>query len=175
VISISVGWSPGQPGCKEADAAVERATREGVLVISTALERTHRLAFHGLGRLPEADPDDFRSYGLGSWWAQSFLDGQRRFPPGVRLLVPMDARSTASPTGAQDYVHYAGGGWSWSVPYLAGLYALACQVREDLTPSRFWTAALETGRTVPLAPPHDSLELGTLADPIALIEALEKP
>ncbi|MBE7500869.1 MAG: hypothetical protein HS113_11285 [Verrucomicrobiales bacterium] len=175
VISISVGWSPGQAGCTEADAAVERATREGVFVISTALERTHRLAFHGLGRLPEADPDDFNSYGLGSWWAKSFLDGQRRFAPGVRLLVPMDARSTASPTGVQDYVHYAGGGWSWSVPYLAGLYALACQVKEDITPQRFWAAALQTGRTVKLAPPHDSLELGTLADPVALIEALEKP
>jgi hypothetical protein len=169
VISISVGWSPGQTGCAEADAAVERATREGVFVISTALERTHRLAFHGLGRPPGADPDDFNSYGLGSWWAQSFLDGQRHFTPGVRLLVPMDARSTASPTGVHDYVHYAGGGWSWSVPYLAGLYALACQVKEDLTPPRFWAAALETGRTVKLGPPHDTLELGTLADPIALI------
>lgn len=53
--------------------------------------------------------------------------------------------------------------------------ALAGRVQEDLTPSRFWTVALQTGRTVRLAPPHDSLELGTLAAPIALIEALETP
>jgi hypothetical protein len=175
VISISVGWSRGQKGFDEANAAVERATREGVFVISTAIEQTHKLAFHGLGREPLKDPDDFASYGLGSWWARSFLDGQRRFPPGTRLLVPMDSRSTASPTGAKDYVHYAGGGWSWSVPYLAGLYALGCQVREDLTPQVFWETALKTGRTVNITNRNETLELGTIADPAALIDALKKP
>jgi hypothetical protein len=175
VISISVGWSSGQKGFDEANAAVERATQEGVFVISTALEQTHKLAFHGLGREPLKDPDDFASYGLGSWWAKSFLDGQRRFQPEVRLLVPMDARSTASPTGEREYVHYAGGGWSWSVPYLAGLYALGCQVREDLTPQRFWETALKTGRTVNLTNRNETLELGTIADPAALIDALKKP
>lgn len=52
---------------------------------------------------------------------------------------------------------------------------LAGRVQEDLTPSRFWRVALRTGRTVRLVAPHDSLELGTLAAPIALIEALETP
>ncbi len=175
VISISVGWSRGQAGFDEANAAVERATREGVFVISTAIEQTHKLAFHGLGRDPLEDPDDYRSYGLGSWWAKSFLEGQRRFPPGARLLVPMDARSTASPTGEREYVHYSGGGWSWSVPYLAGLYALACQARDDLTPQLFWDTALKTGRTVNVMNGNESLELGTIADPAALVDALRTP
>jgi hypothetical protein len=175
VISISVGWSSDQKGFAEANAAVERATKEGVFVISTAIERTHHLAFHGLGREPLNDPDQFESYGPGSWWAPAFLSGSRRFAPDQRLLVPMDSRTTASPTGAEEYVHYAGGGWSWSVPYLAGLYALGCQVREDLTPSLFWETALRTGRTVPVAHGSETLELGNIADPAALIEALRKP
>ena len=175
VISISVGWSRGQTGFAEANAAVEHATKEGVFVISTALEQTYHLAFHGLGREPLADPDAFESYGLGSWWAQSFLDGSRRFAPGQRLLVPMDSRTTASPTGPEDYVHYSAGGWSWSVPYLAGLYALGCQVRADLTPALFWDTALKTGRTVKVSHGTETLELGTVADPGALIEALRKP
>ncbi len=174
VISISVGWSRGQKGFDEANAAVARAGKEGVFVISTALEQTHRLAFHGLGREPLADPDRFESYGLGSWWAASFLDGSRRFPPGQRLLVPMDSRTTASPTDAEQYVHYADGGWSWSVPYLAGLYALACQARDDVTPALFWETALRTGRTVPVTHGAEALALGSIVDPAALLDALQK-
>ncbi len=174
VISISVGWSPGQKGCEEADAAVAQATQAGVFVISTALERTHQLSFHGLGRDSLDDPDRTASYGLGNWWARGFLNGSRRFSPGERLLVPMDARATASPTGPEDYVYYATGGWSWSVPYLAGLYALACQVDPDITPERFWATALGTGRVISLAPEGTSLELGNIVDPIALIDALQR-
>ena len=175
VISISVGWSSGQKGCAETDAAVQRAKDAGVFVISTAIERTHHLAFHGLGRDPRQDPEQPTSYDLGSWWADSFLQGQRRFAPGERLLVPMDARATASPTGDHDYVFYASGGWSWSVPYLAGLYALACQVQPDITPELFWATALKTGRTIPRERDGASYQLGSIVDPVALIEALQKP
>ncbi|MCL4177485.1 MAG: hypothetical protein KJ072_07030 [Verrucomicrobia bacterium] len=143
-------------------------------MISTALERTHRLAFHGLGRNPLQDPDQTASYGPGSWWARSFLNGSRRFSPGERLLVPMDARATASPTGPEDYAYYSTGGWSWSVPYLAGLYALACQVYPDITPELFWATAVGTGQVISLAPGGQSLELGNIADPVALIDALRK-
>ena len=52
VISIEVGWAPGQPGYEEAMAAVERAKEEGVFVISSCLRDTHGLQFHGLGREP---------------------------------------------------------------------------------------------------------------------------
>lgn len=174
VISVSVGWGPGQKGCEETDAAVQRATQAGVFVISTALERTHKLAFHGLGRPALKDPDQESSYGLGSWWANNFLNGRFRFAPGQRLLVPMDSRTTASPTGEDDYVFYPAGGWSWSVPYLAGLYALACQVDRDVTPETFWAAALNTGHIIPLEHEGQKIELGTIAAPVALIERLQE-
>lgn len=60
----------------------------------------------------------------------------------------MDSRTTASPTGVEDYVFYPEGAWSWSVPYLAGMYALGIQVRPDITSDTFWDAALKTGRTI---------------------------
>jgi hypothetical protein len=173
VISVSVGWSAGQKGSAETDAAVQRATAAGVFVISTAIERTHHLAFHGLGRDPRKDPDQPESYGLGSWWAGAFFSGRNRFAPGERLLVPMDARTTASPTGEEDYVFYANGGWSWSVPYLAGLYALACQVSPAVTPEVFWAAALKTGKIIPVGNAGNKLELGTVVDPVALINVLK--
>ena len=173
VISISVGWSRSQTGYTEAMAAVDRARKENVFVVSTAIEECYHLAFHGLGREALADPNEFASFGPGSWWADSFWGGQRRFASGTRLLVPMDARATASPTGPEDYVYYSGGGWSWSVPWIAGLYAVACQADPAITPRRFWAEALKTGRTIRITKDGEQLEFGTIADPVALLAALQ--
>ncbi len=174
VISISVGWSPGEKGCAEADAAVEKAKADGVFVISTALERTYHLAFHGLGRLPDANPELASSYGIGSWWAKSFYSGRWRFQPGQRLLVPMDARTTASPTAEKVYAYYPTGGWRWCVRYLAAVYALSCQVHPAITPELFWQTALKTGQTIPIEHEGKSYQLGTVVNPSALIEAVAK-
>ena len=173
VISVSVGWSPDQKGYAEAMAAVARATQQGVFVVSTCLDQTHHLAFHGLGRDPLGDPDLVNAYGPGSWWASAFWSGYRRFRPGERLLVPMDDRATASPSGATDYVFYSSGGWSWAVPWISGLYALACQVKPDITPEAFWSAALKTGKTIRLKHEAEEIEFGTIADPVALVESLK--
>ena len=171
VISISMGWSPDNPGYSEAMAAVERGKREQVFVLSTALRRTHQLRFDGLGREAMADPNQWGNFGPGSWWASLFWSGEMRFKPGTRFCVPMDARVTASPTGPEDYVYYQGGGWSWAVPWVAGLYALACQVSPDMTPERFWAEALRTGRTIQLHHSGEDINFGTIADPAALMAA----
>jgi hypothetical protein len=88
------------------------------------------------------------------------------------LLVPMDSRTTASPTGTEDYVFYRQGGWSWSIPYLAGMYALAVQVKPEITPEAFWETALETGRTIHIGHNGKDYEFGVILDPQALIEAI---
>jgi hypothetical protein len=173
VISVSVGWGPERRGYAETMAAVEQATKAGVFVISTALQRTHRLEFHGLGRDQISDPERVEFYQPGIWWAEGFWSGNR-FRPGTRLLVPMDARTTASPTGATAYVYYSSGGWSWSVPWIAGLYALACQVHPAITPERFWAEALRTGTTNRLRRKGEEVEFGTIANPAALIERLQR-
>jgi hypothetical protein len=174
VISISSEWMPGLRGCAEADAAVERAKQAGVFVVSVSLQRTHKLAFKGLGRDPRTDPDRATSYGLGSWWARSFADGKDHFAPGERLLVPMEARTTASNSGERDYQYHPFGGPSWVVPYLAGLYALACQANPDVTPELFWATALKTGRVTSVVYEGKTYELGTIVNPAALIGALQK-
>jgi hypothetical protein len=174
VISVSVGWSKDQKGYSETMAAVQRATADGVFVISTALRQTHHLAFDGLGRDAMANPNLPTSYRPGAWWAAQFWSGHMRFKPGQRLCVPMDTRSTASPTGQRDLVHYDGGGWSWCVPWIAGLYALACQVDPTMTPERFWAEALSTGTTITVCDNGDQAELGSIANPVALVERLAR-
>lgn len=174
VISISVGWSPQQKGYQEAMAAVERATKDGVFVVSTAIEETHHLKFHGLGREALADPNNAKLMQPGSWWAPMFWAKQFRPQPGERLLVPMDCRTVASPTGPSDYVSYWSGGWSWSVPWIAGLYALACQVDPAMSPERFWAAALKTGETIRCRHAEEEVDFGTIANPVALIKSLQR-
>jgi hypothetical protein len=96
-----------------------------------------------------------------------------QFKPGKRLCVPMDGRTVASQMGRDEYTHYDNSGWSWSVPWIAGLYALACQVQPEITPERFWSVALTTGRTIELEHDGAKIPFGTLADPNRLIETLE--
>jgi hypothetical protein len=179
VISISVGWDPQRKGFEEANRAVERAKKENVFVISTSLERTHKLAFHGLGRDPLKDPDHVQSYGPGSWWREQFFKGtggwsydRLRNAERPRLMVPMDSRCIASPCGPEQYVFYANGGWSWSVPYLAGLYALACEVNPTVTPEEFWSIGLETGKTITIERDGKTYVFGKIVDPVALIDVL---
>ena len=86
----------------------------------------------------------------------------------------MDCRILASPTGANDYVFYSSSGWSWAVPWIAGLYALACETQPDITPARFWAAALATGKTIQVKDGTQEASLGTIADSVALIEGLRQ-
>jgi hypothetical protein len=167
VISISFGWQFGQRGFAEATKAAQEAKAAGLLVISSSVEMTHGFKFHGLGRDLLSSADDFASYRPARW-------GQDMYANHDRLLVPMDARVTASPTGKNEYAFYGEGGWSWAIPYIAGAYALAAQVDPKITPERFWALAMKTGRTVRVSHESRSLDLGPILDPVQLIEALRR-
>lgn len=147
VISASIGWSKNQKGYEEITEAVSRAKEAGILVVSSSLEETFGYKFHGLGKYPMSDADDFESYKPGSWWEENAEDIFRN-NSGDILLAPMDFRCTAAPNGVNDYVVYSSGGWSWTIPYIAGVYALACQADPDITYDEFWSIALETGKSV---------------------------
>ena len=155
VISMSVGWSPQQRGAAEMEAAANKAREQGLLVITSNVEKTHGFAFHGLERQPLADPDAFESYSRLKWAVPGRPD---------RLLVPMCSRTGAGAGSDGEYIFFRVGGWSWSIPYIAGVYALAAQVDPQITPDRFWQVATTTGRTV--------YGTGRIIDPVALIEAL---
>ncbi len=171
VISMAIGWGPKSKGYAAITAATQEAKAAGMLVICSSVEEVHGFKFHGLGRSPLADPDRLESYEPGLWWAKSYYAGQQF---SDRLLVPMDSRTTASPTGVSEYVFYREGGWSWSIPYIAGVYALAVQVAPTVTPDRFWSLAMETGRTIELTHDQQTIQLGPILDPVGLINALQQ-
>lgn len=173
VISMAIGWSKSQKGYKEITESVEKAKTAGIFVVSSSLEQTFGLRFHGLGRDPLKNTDDYHSYEPGISWKKTLFSNPKCLADPT-LLVPMDARATASPTGTEDYVFYRQGGWSWSIPYIAGLYALACQVEPEMTPDLFWEKALETGDSIKLENNGNKYDFGTIANPEKLINAFEK-
>jgi len=171
VISISVGWRQGQRGYEEMTAAVDEAKKAGMLVVCSCIDEVHGFKFHALGRVPLSDPDAFESYLPAMWWESDLYESEEH--PSDRLLVPSGSRTTASPNGADEYAFYRQGGWSWAIPYIAGVYALAAQVDPTITPERFWDLAMKTGRTVELERDGQTVRLRPVVDPAALIEALQ--
>ena len=74
--------------------------------------------------------------------------------------------------GVDEYVFYRFGGWSWSIPYIAGVYALAAQVDPSITPEQFWSLAMQTGQTIELDHGDEMIPFGPIIDPVSLIDAL---
>lgn len=172
VISISKGWTAGiEEGVEEMDALVERAAEEGILVVTCAIESMEEQCgffLNGASRDPLSDPDDRSVYCVGRYSSTS--NG---------LAAPMDFRGFAAPTGPEDYVSYADGGLSWTAPYVAGVYALAKQVKSEITPEEFCRLAMETSSSIR----HETQQIGgkptvsilyNLIDPPALIAALRQ-
>jgi len=186
VISISASWSPEMRGYKAMTGAVERARKKGIFVISCNSFETadHRFFYQVLERDPARGPDDFAAYSVIPWRESLSLVRKRnsafdryyegqfdRFAGPRILLVPVNSRTSASPTGTRDYVFFRRGGWSDVEPFLAGLYALACQVRPEITPDLFWETALDTGQPLEFRKGDKTYD-GRIVDPVRLIERL---
>ena len=180
VISISKGWEFGvEEGVEEMDALVERAAGEGILVVTCAIESMEEqcgFSLNGASRDPLSDPDDRSVYRPGLMVKPQYFSS-----PAYRsmLAVPIDFRAVASFTGPEDYVNYADGGISWTAPYVAGVYALAKQVKPEITPEEFCSLAIETSSSIR----HETRQIGgkptvsilyNLIDPPALIAALRQ-
>ena len=172
VISISVGWRSDMKGYADMVAAVDEAKRAGIFVISMSIQDSYGWNMIGMGRNALADPNDFGSYTIPVLWSG------KNYNPSVfssnYLLIPMDARTTASPTGTQDYVFYSEGGLSWTAPYLAGVYALACQVDPKITPEEFWSTAIRTGKRTQIEHDGKPYAFGVILDPQAVMATLHK-
>jgi hypothetical protein len=172
VLSLSIGWRPEMKGYADMESAVNEAKKVGIFVISMSIQDTYGWNMMGMGRPALADPNDFGSYTIPAMWSGKDFDP--KIYSSNYLLIPMDARTTASSTGNNGYVFYSTGGSSWTAPYLAGLYALACQVDPKITPQEFWFTALQTGKTNQIEHNGKQYTFGVILNPPALIAALQK-
>jgi len=151
VVSLSLGamseWSDHALWAK----AVQHAADEGILVVT-------------------CDPADYkintlkRKSGLDADSATNYIN-QFGLSFESRLGVPAGNRSTASRTGGNDYFFWRQGGMSWTVPYLAGLAAMAFQVDPDLKPQSIPDLWMKTATKT---------SAGLVVNPSAFIEAVRK-
>lgn len=161
VISISLGIdNPEIKNQKLVEEAINRATDEGIYTIGVGN------SLFGVGREALGDPNDLNSYIKGYFWK-----GYDKRLIKEDILVPMDSRFVASPTGEDKYVFYYSGGMSWAVPYTAGLYALCCQVNPSITPNEFNAAINKTATKIYL---DDSDNEYKIVNPEALINEIKK-
>lgn len=184
VISISAAWQPGDDGYDELEASIKRAEDSGIFVVTcnTFIDSGYSFCFQGLDRNPMDDKDSAESYSVVDWtqWLSmqreefgSYYSGEfAAHPPKEILLVPMDSLLSAESTGPDDYIFNRIGGWSAAEPFLAGLYALACQVQPEITPEVFWDAALSTGDAKEVRI-DGSQYAGKMLNPAALIDSLD--
>ncbi len=176
VISMSIGWEPELKGFKEMDEAVKRAKNDGILIVSSSLDRYYNINLRGLERDFLADPDNINSYNLGAGWLSMLYKDPKSSEKNINntIIVPMDSRCVASPTGNSDYVFYRNGGLSWAAPYVAGLYALACQVKPDITPELFFKEVIASGDVISKDKNGKVYKYGTVINPEKLIDKLRK-
>ncbi len=161
VISISLGIGGEMNGYEKVFDSIEKAKQDGIYTVYVESD-----PYFGLGRDPLKSPDENTSFTKGEFWKNIRYNNDK-------LLIPMDSRCTASPTGVNDYVFYRNGGMSWAVPYVAGLYALACQVKPDITPEIFWSYAFNTSDTI-FIDNSNKEQFGKIVNPVRLIENIEK-
>lgn len=172
---------PAKEGYDKINTAIVQAEKEGIFVISLSLFFTHRFLFKGLGRPPLDDPDSSGSYtdGFSDYHEDedlSFINILESERNSNILFVPMGARTAASSTGYRDYVFSTLGKLNWAGAYITGLYILACQVRQDITPQMFWQLAISTG--VPIDTGNRGKNgvrlVGSIVNPTELIQILKE-
>lgn len=169
VVSISSGWNPEGEDAKAINQALDLAREEGLFVITALLYQTDEMHFEGVFRNPMSDPNRVESFILEDY--RDIHD-----PAKEILMFPRDARWLASPTGTDERVMYSKGAWSMVIPYISGLYALACQVNPDMTPELFWQSGIATGYDFDSVAQYDGYHGKTvkLINPVGLIESLTK-
>lgn len=173
VISMSVGWMPEDRGAEELEAAIARAREAGIAVVCVNSRGPLLELWMGMGRRCYGSYNNRADLRPGAFWEENLYAGDYRGGDGSLLLVPMDRRTLASPAGEDAYAYFAEGGMSWVCPYVAGLYALACQVKPEVTYEEFLAAAQATARPVSVWRDGETeYPYGRAVDPAALLEAL---
>lgn len=172
VLSLSIGWELETPGGREMEEAVERARGLGMFVVSSSMGRHYGFKAQVLGRDPLEDPNLIKAYHPPGFAWRHFRRSPRDVPD--RLLIPGGSRTLADPHGQFSYQYQRKAAWSWMVPWISGLYALAYQMNENVSPEEFWKIALETGLEYEVEVEGRKFIYGKIIQPIQLISEMAK-
>ena len=175
VICFLSDWFSDSEGYEALIHSVKEARQDGIFVISQGIYETYQCVIKGLGRGVLSDPDNLSSYN------PKYVNSSERYTVNYNrkfgiayedeiLFVPMGSRCVASPTGENDYKFSNAGSPRQTISFISGMYALACQVRQDITPEIFLKCALETGEPRKNA---DGEVIGEAINPVRLIDRIQ--
>lgn len=167
VISISRGFNKKDRGYDVFKKALDKANSKKILVVTATLEQDYGIGIAGLGKEMMADPDDVASYSVGIRYDDKSNKHQDY------LFVPMDGRTHAGTKGKNSYEYNASGGLSWAIPYLSGLYALAYQVNNEITPEKFIETAKETADSKTGTHDGKPFKIKYMVNPVRLIDKVK--
>lgn len=138
IVSVSDGMSEKNKYYSKWQEAVNNANSEGLVVIYSNSLSKNGFAWGGCD--PSKDRNNPLNYKLSNYLKDSKVDESM-------IIVPGDFRTTASNDGDDTYVYWGEGGFSWAIPYVAGLSALAWQVNPELTFDQIMDKLVETKTT----------------------------
>jgi hypothetical protein len=150
VVSISLGAFSERPNPARWKQAVKMAEDEGILVVTCDPGFLRLATLKRVETSPDPGPADYKRGLYGH--------------PAAVLCVPAANRTLASLWGPHFYTYDRTGGMSWTVPYLAGVAALAWQVDPSIKPREMlelWQSTV--ART----------SAGLVIDPVAMIETVK--
>lgn len=175
VICAPIGANPDEEGYEALHKAYQQARREGVLIVTADMDSLYSYQIFGLGRRPYADPNSVAAFTAGSFWSDfwSKNGGKLEQSGSDIILVPMDARTVAMQTGPY-FGYFPQVGLGVALPWGAGLYALAAQVKPTVTPEEFLRAAHDTGDYITVSRNDRQYQLGPIVNPTKLISSLKK-
>jgi len=149
VVSISTGMFSHQANYDRWQETLARAENNGVLVITCD---PAFLRYGTLALIPGRDRDKPSIYRRGKYYHSDSV-----------LFIPAGNRTIASYRGPDVYTYDRTGGMSWAAPYMAGLAALAYQVKPDIDPKTIVDLWLKTATQT---------DVGSIINPVGFIEAV---
>ncbi|MDD4520066.1 MAG: hypothetical protein PHI50_04205 [Alphaproteobacteria bacterium] len=145
VISASAGWDPLDGGATEINKAVRRAIDNDIFPLTTSAMKYSDLDMcHARCELNK-DRNNPKNYTFGKKTQEEIENDLIQNPKNPKAWV---SKMVTVPTNNRVYSNSEGdngfafdengmGGLSWGVPWVAGMYALACQADETMTMDRF--------------------------------------
>jgi len=137
IVSCSIGYMEEKPehGLDQWIQAIKNAREAGIIFVDAG--GSAGMDFVGGGSL---DKENVEKYDFAMFMKKEHKTG--RLPEGI--VIPSDYRTMASRKGENEYMYNGEGGMSWSVPYLAGIFALALQTNPDLTQNELNKLVIDT-------------------------------
>ncbi len=156
LVSISDGLGRDNPHSEDWKAARSELEEAGIEVVFSDVSSLNGLTWGGA--VPWADRSDPSRYAIAHFLRDRGVES-------TEVILPGDYRTTASNASDDAYVWWGDGGYSWAIPYAAGLAALAWQVRPDRTIHEIEAALLSTAT--------DAAAGAKVVQPAAFIERIQ--